>query len=66
MEKKKSIKLACSWSIHDGRERTQRNHDTQCEFFAALDFVTWLYENGFAIGTKFQGEDLEKQEELFK
>ena len=61
MEKEKTFKLMNTWAKQEnwllfpvGTEGPTRA------------FVSWLYENGFTIETRFQGEDLEKQEELFK
>ena len=31
-----------------------------------IEFIEWLYEKGFTIETRFQGEDLKKQKELLK
>ena len=55
MEKRKSFELVVKWAS-DG---------IYIPYSARL-FVDWLYKKGFTIETRFQGKDLEKQEELFE
>ena len=59
MEKEKTFKLIEKW-------RATEKMYFPFPRYTAQDFITWLYKKGFTIETKFQGEDLEKQEELFK
>ena len=59
MEKSKAINLVGRWSVD---ELTQHGNLV----YGVLDFIGFLYTNGFTIETKFQGEDLKKQEELLR
>ena len=57
MEKQKAINLVGVWKLDEAGVYGYYTHIVK-------DFIDWLYVNGFTIGTKFQGEDLKKQEEL--
>jgi len=59
MEIRKAFKLVQRWVLDDG------NDYGDCQY-GVLDFITWIYKEGFYIDTRFQGEDAEKQEELIK
>ena len=56
MEKEKTIKLIEKWAP------TGRPYSYDTAF--VRNFVDWLYAKGFTVETRFQGEDLKKQEEL--
>ena len=57
MEKEKTFKLIDQWGFNDPSGYS--NYD-----YVVEDFISWLYEKGYTIETRFQGEDLKKQEEL--
>ena len=60
MEKSKVLKLIEKWWL-DGPRNYSRAWLSQ---YGVDSFIDWLYKNGFTIETRFQGEDLKKQEEL--
>jgi len=58
MEIRKAIKLTERWGLDP---LTDPYGDRPYE---VIDFIVWLYKEGFTISSRLIGEDAEKQEEL--
>ena len=61
MEKEKTFKLVDTWAYQENWLLFPVSTEDPTRAF-----IAWLYKNGFTIETRFQGEDLTKQEELLK